>query len=379
VSVEILRLECVLERSALRVTKAIEAVLRREGWRLATDEPHPAAREIRVGARNGAVVIDEVDGDGLLAVPWALYVTRELGCDGISMRAEPDLGSFQIARYSAGETTGSASFDGSRDTKRKPLKLAFLTDLVDDAATRGRLTRGLAVPPLGETEALYAIARHAGLPKPMARGETLARATALRFLPPLRVRGAREATVRFETTFHVRGLESSVVAHALTAILKKKRRAVTTSKTPSRQLFVTAAGDWVSFGEILHDDPLHVRWGEALSRHLGREVLEVWTDGERAARLVTWQDGREAGRVSLPGDFVRTNPRDPTRISLETAALAPFRPKRKVVRLGREEFSLAVWVGAVRAMVVALGETVDLPRPILDGRLEGTILSFGRP
>jgi hypothetical protein len=54
------------------------------------------------------------------------------------------------------------------------------------------------------------------------------------------------------------------------------------------------------------------------------------------------------------------------------------RPNRKIVKLGSQEFALAVWVGAVRAMVVALGESIGLPHPILEGRYNGTVLGFTR-
>jgi hypothetical protein len=167
-----------------------------------------------------------------------------------------------------------------------------------------------------------------------------------------------------------------VISEALRTILKTKRRSPTKSTKPSRQLFVRAAADWISFGEILHDDPVVVRWGSALSKQLGVDVLEVWVEGEKAARLVTWRDGKEASRVTLPDEWVQTNPKDPTRISLATDALAGFGPKRKVVRLGSSEFALAMWVGTVRAMLVALGESIGLPHPILDGSYEGAILGF---
>ena len=128
----------------------------------------------------------------------------------------------------------------------------------------------------------------------------------------------------------------------------------------------------------MNDDPLVVRWGKDLSKQLGVDVLEVWVEGEKAACLVTWRDGKEGSRVTLPNDWVRTNRNDPTRLSLATDALAPFQPKRQVVRLGSHEFALAVWVGAVRAMVVALGESIELARPILEGSYEGTVLGFAR-
>lgn len=153
-------------------------------------------------------------------------------------------------------------------------------------------------------------------------------------------------------------------------------RSPTKSKKPSRQLFLSAAENWISFGEVRNDDSLVISWGKALSKQLSVNVLEISVVGKETARLVTWTNGKEASRVTLPDDWVRTNANDPTRLSLSTEALAAFRPSRKAVRLGSHELALAVWVGAVRAMVVALGESIGLSRPILEGRYEGTLLGF---
>jgi hypothetical protein len=63
-SIESLRLECLLEKSVDRVANAVTSVLRREGWRPTNDEQHSEAREVRVASKSGWVVVDELDGVG---------------------------------------------------------------------------------------------------------------------------------------------------------------------------------------------------------------------------------------------------------------------------------------------------------------------------
>jgi hypothetical protein len=173
-SIESLRLECLLEKSVDRVANAVTSVLRREGWRPTNDEQHSEAREVRVASKSGWVVVDELDGVGT-EVSWVANLTRELGCTGIWMGASPDFESFAIERWLAGKAKGRASFDDSSAPRKKPaqLKAGFLTDLVHDAARRGKLARGIDVPTGKAMETFFQIARDAGLPKPLARHEQL--------------------------------------------------------------------------------------------------------------------------------------------------------------------------------------------------------------
>jgi hypothetical protein len=359
-SVEILRLDCLLDTSVERAAKAVDANLRKGGWR-PTDDARSAAREIRIASRKRLVVVDEVDARGM-PVAWGEMITRELGCEAVAMQAEPDVGSFVIERWSAGALKGRASVsEGSGGV----VKLPFLSAFVDDAKRRGQLTRGIRVAPSEATDVFLGIAKDAGLPRPLSRQETLAGARILRFLPPLEAPNARTVTVGFERSFHVRDVDPAIL---LTALRKRRPR--------SRQMFVIPTARWVSFGEVLGDDAAEEGWGKVLSKELGLDVLEVKAFGSKAAELSVWHAGQRKGRISLPNEFVRTNKADPTRISVSTAALRPFGPKRESVRLGKEEFALAVWSGAVRAILVALAETVDLPRPVIEGRLVGTVITF---
>ena len=125
-SVAHIRLECVLERSTDRVAVAVDAILRRQGWR-PTDDADGAARTIHLAKANGWVIVDERDQGGL-SVSLTQEITSELGCMGISMHAQPDFDAFSVERWLAGKSMGQASFDGESGNRRKPavVKLGFL-------------------------------------------------------------------------------------------------------------------------------------------------------------------------------------------------------------------------------------------------------------
>jgi hypothetical protein len=362
VSITDIRLD-VVRAARSDVVKALTADLARAGWKLG--EPGPADDERAIGLVEIGewIVIDDQDGEDVENWPQRMAVA--LKTCGIRMRGYPDFGSLYVRRWNG------RSIAGTIDVVAKPKKFvdaSFLADLAKNTKGRTALKR---ISMADVDEAFEAISRNAALPAPREFEE-------LRFKKPfeksLFAHDPRTRHVVFEESIHLRGFTGRDVMVLVASALKSKGRVP--SRDGGRRFFVHESNKWVSFGEVLGDDPLRVRWPKVLARELRTPVLVVRTVEKVNAEIELWTGDISIIR-KLPADIQR--PREGA-LMFDVRWLAPLlgaAAKRPVV-VGAAVGPLA-WAGEARTVVWSIADRLDLPHPILEGRYRGNALSFGMP
>jgi hypothetical protein len=165
-SIDVTRLDCIRGGSIGEATEAVAEVLAAHGLsRVAAAVGSDAEREIYLHRQDGWLVL--VDSDPFSEEPWAEHLSGALGGSAVTMRAFPDFGSLEIARFDDGKEVGRVEIDEGTERSRDGwlrVEAPFLAELAP-AKSRPALRKGLDVGVLTDEMAVE-IARKAGLPAP---------------------------------------------------------------------------------------------------------------------------------------------------------------------------------------------------------------------
>jgi hypothetical protein len=163
--VEITRLECIREISALEAEPILERAFESER------EEESIAPQLDDDVSELFLVEDGViiDSDPFATESWAAALSKESGDKAaISITAYADFDAFSIHRYASGKLTGKLEVD--ERTKREKngslrIKVPFLSNLIA-SKPKPALAKGMKVMGNSAHEMVLMIARAAGLPTP---------------------------------------------------------------------------------------------------------------------------------------------------------------------------------------------------------------------